>query len=145
MCYYTIHSLPHFFRTFTHQPPACLCSGFNQECALREVLRQLSSCRNREARAEQGRTLLGRQHSLQPDTVLLPSTSHALPQESQCAARTCWRGKVLNSSAFLQHCNAAFHSSLPDPRPHGPNSTSAESSDGKIMPEYRKLSIMLSI
>lgn len=41
--------------------------------------------------------------------------------------------------------DAAFCSGLPDPRPHGPGSTSAESSDGKIMPEYRKLSIMLSI
>lgn len=135
-----------FFRTSTHQPPACLCSGCNLECALREALRQLSSCRNREAGAEQGRTLLGRQRSPHPDTVLLPSTYHALPQESQCAAGTCRRGKVLTTHLLsCSTADTAFHSSLPDPRPHGPNSTSAESSDGKIMPEYRKLSIKLSI
>lgn len=95
-----MHSLPCFLRTSTHQPPACLCSGFNQERALRGVLRQLSSCRNREAGAEWGRTLLGRQCSPQPDTVLLPSTSHVLHRsprvqpglagEARCSQLICF-------------------------------------------------------
>lgn len=82
-----------------------------------------------------------------PDGVMLPSTSQLLPQESQCETETCWLGKVLTHFHQLS-CNsedASFSSGLSDLRPCGPNSRSAECSDGKIMPEYRKLSITLSI
>lgn len=45
---------------------------------------------------------------------------------------------------FCNSEDASFSSGLSDLRPCGPNSRSAECSDGKIMPEYRKLSIMPS-
>lgn len=85
---------------------------------------------------------------LSPDTLACPSTSRLLPQESQCETGTWWLGKVLALRFHQFSCNtedASFISGLSDLRPCSPNSRSAECSDGKIMPEYRKLSITLSI
>lgn len=79
-----------------------------------------------------------------PDELMLPSTSQLLPQESQCEAGTSWLSKVLAQLS----CNsedAFFSSGLSDLRPYSSNSRSAACLDGKIMPEYRKPSIMLSI
>lgn len=83
-----------------------------------------------------------------PDKLMLPSTSQPLPRESQCEAGTCWLSKVLAQHFHQLSCNsedAFFSSALSDLRPYSSNSRSAECSDVKIMPEYRKPSIMLSI
>jgi len=85
---------------------------------------------------------------LSSDPLMLPSTSQLLPRESQCETGTCWLGKVLTQHFHRFSCNAedaSFISGLTDLRPCGPNFRSVECSDGEIMPEYRKLSIMLSI
>lgn len=81
-------------------------------------------------------------------TLMLPSTSQLLPQQSQCETGTCRLGKVLTQHFPQLFCNsedASFSSGLSDLRPCSPSSRSAEGSDGKIMPDYRKLSITLSI
>lgn len=121
------------------QTPAWICSGIESEIRSKRGFWVTLWLQKWRAGDE------GRQF---PDTLMLPSTSQVLPQQSQRETGTCWLGKVLTQRFHQLFCNnedASFSSGLSDLRPCRPSSRSAECSDGKITPDYRKLSITLSI
>lgn len=85
---------------------------------------------------------------MRESTLVSPGTSQLLPQHCQPETGTGWSGKVLTQPFHHLFCStedASFSSGLSDLRPCSPSSRSAEGSDGKITPDYRKLSITLSI
>lgn len=121
------------------QTPAWICSGIESEMWSKRGFWVTLWLQKWRGMRDEGRQF--------PDT-LMSSTSQLLPQQSQRETETHWLGKVLTQHFHQLFCNsedASFSSGLSDLRPCSPSSRSAESSDGKIMPDYRKLSIMLSI